>query len=56
MIFGMDTMGASSVNANNFCPLRLASESPMAMACILLLSRRDSYYGRAVVEALSENL
>jgi hypothetical protein len=56
MILGMDTMGASSVNVHSFCPLRLASESPMAMACFLFLSRQYGYYGRAVVEALSENL
>ena len=38
------------------CPLRLVSESLMAMACFLLLSCAYGYYGRAPVEALSENL
>jgi hypothetical protein len=38
MIFGIDIMGASSVNVHNFCPLRMASERPMAEAFCFCLA------------------
>ena len=38
MIFGIDIMGASSVNVHNVCALRMASESPMAVAFCFCLA------------------
>ena len=38
MIFGMDIMGASSVNVHNVCPLRMASERPIAVAFCFCLA------------------